>query len=594
MKTSKLTTGDPLRLLLPAPGDAGNAKPTESGALIVPAQPTTFAGAAAESLTASSSGQESSSGPTARAGLLRFEHQHLTTLPNMKAAAGVARPAIQGGPSSSLRPQAVWSTPDDPFFSLHQLQLAAGQAGAIGPLAQDLRLILQHGSLSVDLEGRTLTLHAGDSIDLPRGAELSLHSDAGAGLFLLGHPRADFDRRGRPDPEAEPKLDLAKSLVERDQGNGEGCTITVLQNDAAHPELSISLAKLGPGTTTALHALSVDERYVVERGEGIVELDGKRSYVRAGDVVHIPAKTAQRITNTGAEALAFYCACTPRFEPSTYAAVETTAPAPKPISVVPLFNGGAARPHLGKNAVVTGGNRGIGLETCRQLGAQGFHVILAARDPVAGKAAAAQLQKEGFDVEFRALDVADTASIQQFVAALSKDPKLSGALDVLVNNAGICLDAPGQTVKDLAAATAQTQATNVQGPAALTEGLLPLLARSKTKGRVINLSTALTRKDWAGTGFDIYRASKRALNEQTLRLAAKTPSISACCVNPGWVQTDMGGKTRAPDSPNLGVQSILWLATAEAPPTGAFVERAPGVELPPGMVGLASQNLLEL
>ena len=102
----------------------------------------------------------------------------------------------------------------------------------------------------------------------------------------------------------------------------ERCVITELLNDPRDPAASLAEARVPPGVTTELHALDVDERYVLTAGQGRLELDGVAHDLRAGDAALIPAGTAQRIANTGAEALVFLCLCTPRFRPEGYRPLE--------------------------------------------------------------------------------------------------------------------------------------------------------------------------------------------------------------------------------------------------------------------------------
>lgn len=104
---------------------------------------------------------------------------------------------------------------------------------------------------------------------------------------------------------------------------GERCFITELHNCAASPEASLAVARVEPGVTTQLHALDgVTERYIVRRGEGLLEVDGERRELHVGDQYVIPAGAAQRITNTGPGDLEFYCLCTPRFFPASYRNLE--------------------------------------------------------------------------------------------------------------------------------------------------------------------------------------------------------------------------------------------------------------------------------
>jgi mannose-6-phosphate isomerase-like protein (cupin superfamily) len=103
----------------------------------------------------------------------------------------------------------------------------------------------------------------------------------------------------------------------------ERCFITELMNAGASPEVSLAVARVERGVTTQLHRLvGVTERYIVRKGEGEIEIDGMRRQLRAGDQAVIPAGTAQRIENTGAGDLEFYCLCTPRFMPACYVSLE--------------------------------------------------------------------------------------------------------------------------------------------------------------------------------------------------------------------------------------------------------------------------------
>jgi mannose-6-phosphate isomerase-like protein (cupin superfamily) len=99
----------------------------------------------------------------------------------------------------------------------------------------------------------------------------------------------------------------------------ERCYILETWNDVSDPGLSLARARVVPGVETALHALAVDERYVIESGRGRVQIEGlEPTDVSAGDVVLIPRGRTQRIRNDGPEDLVFLCICTPRFEPRHY------------------------------------------------------------------------------------------------------------------------------------------------------------------------------------------------------------------------------------------------------------------------------------
>jgi mannose-6-phosphate isomerase-like protein (cupin superfamily) len=103
----------------------------------------------------------------------------------------------------------------------------------------------------------------------------------------------------------------------------ERCFITELHNTPASPEASLAVARVKPGTITQLHRLDgVSERYIVRRGEGVLEVDGTRQLLKTGDQAVIPAGAAQRIENTGTGDLEFYCLCVPRFLPDSYVNLE--------------------------------------------------------------------------------------------------------------------------------------------------------------------------------------------------------------------------------------------------------------------------------
>ena len=140
-----------------------------------------------------------------------------------------------------------------------------------------------------------------------------------------------------------------------------------------------------------------------------------------------------------------------------------------------------------RTAVVTGGNRGIGLEVCRQLAGRGLRVVLASRDLDRGRAVAAELVRQGLEVEARALDVADAASAEAFVHGVVSD--LGGA-DVLVNNAAILQDEDGDVLTiDIATFRASLE-TNALGALRLCQLLVPDM-RTRRYGRVVNVSSGV-------------------------------------------------------------------------------------------------------
>jgi NAD(P)-dependent dehydrogenase (short-subunit alcohol dehydrogenase family) len=227
-------------------------------------------------------------------------------------------------------------------------------------------------------------------------------------------------------------------------------------------------------------------------------------------------------------------------------------------------------------AVVTGANRGIGLEICRQLGRRGgIRVYLTARNEAKGNAAAQTLRDEGIDVEFYPLDVTSEQSVKLFAGWLEGTCK---RCDILVNNAGILADPRGSRFLDSRPATyRQTLETNVFGPLLLIQALVPLMMKNRY-GRIVNISSAQGQLSDMGVGTPAYRISKAALNALTCVLAAELTGsgilVNSMC--PGWVRTDMGGPG-APRTVQQGADTAIWLATL--PDNGAsggfFRDRMP-------------------
>jgi NAD(P)-dependent dehydrogenase (short-subunit alcohol dehydrogenase family) len=219
-------------------------------------------------------------------------------------------------------------------------------------------------------------------------------------------------------------------------------------------------------------------------------------------------------------------------------------------------------------AVVTGANRGIGLEICRQLAQAGMHVILTARDEAKGKAAAKKL-----GVESHPLDVDSDESVKAFARWIEDT---HGRCDVLVNNAGVMLDPRGSRVLDSKIETYRdTLETNLLGPLRMIQAIAPLM-KKQGYGRIVNMSSGQGQLSEMGVGTPAYRVSKTALNALTRTTAADLHGtgilVNAMC--PGWVRTDMGG-SGAPRSVEQGADTAVWLATlpAEGPSGGYFRDR---------------------
>jgi NAD(P)-dependent dehydrogenase (short-subunit alcohol dehydrogenase family) len=226
--------------------------------------------------------------------------------------------------------------------------------------------------------------------------------------------------------------------------------------------------------------------------------------------------------------------------------------------------------HMQQVALITGANKGLGLEIARQLGQQGLTVVLGARQ---GKAAApaAALRAEGLDAHDITLDVTSAADIATLPTFFETQ---FGRLDVLVNNAGVQLDDGFDVSPD---ALRQTYEANVIGPYAITQALLPLL-RQAPAGRIVNQSsilgslTAISQGQggsWATPG---YTSSKAALNMLTVVLAQHLAgtNIKVNAAHPGWVKTDLGGDN-APLSVAEGAKTAVRLALLPADgPTGGY------------------------
>jgi NAD(P)-dependent dehydrogenase (short-subunit alcohol dehydrogenase family) len=208
--------------------------------------------------------------------------------------------------------------------------------------------------------------------------------------------------------------------------------------------------------------------------------------------------------------------------------------------------------------LVTGANKGIGLEICRQLARAGHRVILSARSAERGERAVKDLARDSLKVEFLLLDTSDEGSIHKAARELKQRIK---ALHVLINNAAILDTWQGTILEAKAADLRDTFITNTIGPVLLTQALLPLLEAGKPS-RVINVSSQLGSVQNMSDGWAGYGISKAALNAATRKLAqALAPrGISVNAASPGWVRTEMGTDS-APLTVEHGAKNIIRLIT---------------------------------
>ena len=231
-----------------------------------------------------------------------------------------------------------------------------------------------------------------------------------------------------------------------------------------------------------------------------------------------------------------------------------------------------------KVALITGANKGIGLETARQLGKLGVTILVGARDLAKGEEAAEVLRGIGVDARAVKLDVvsdADRVAVAKYIE------KEFGRLDILINNAGVMLD--GRTGNETSTTSEkilrETFETNFFAVVALTQKILPLLRKSEA-GRIVNLSSVLASLTLHATkGSPIYDAktfaydaSKAALNSFTIHLAHELSDtmIKVNSAHPGWVKTDMGGEGAQMEIVD-GARTSVQLATLpEDGPTGGY------------------------
>ena len=233
---------------------------------------------------------------------------------------------------------------------------------------------------------------------------------------------------------------------------------------------------------------------------------------------------------------------------------------------------------MNKIALVTGANKGLGLETARQLGAEGVKVLMASRNKERGMEAVATLKDEGLDVEFVQLEVNNEAEANALVQYIETT---YGKLDILVNNAGIMHSGEPNGVNSSENVSQEvlreTFDVNFFSLVSLTQKLLPLIKKSEA-GSIVNVSSILgsntvqsdESSPWSGIKPFAYNSSKAALNAFTVHLAAalKDTNIKVNSAHPGWVKTDLGGKNAPLEAPE-GAKTSVSLSAADY--TGKFI-----------------------
>jgi NAD(P)-dependent dehydrogenase (short-subunit alcohol dehydrogenase family) len=218
-------------------------------------------------------------------------------------------------------------------------------------------------------------------------------------------------------------------------------------------------------------------------------------------------------------------------------------------------------------AVVTGAARGIGLEVARVLSARGWTIVAGARDLDALAEVTSDFATPVVPAHLDVTDDDHVAALDELLA------QFDGGVQALVNNAGIVTDGWSASVLDAPLEVFRsTWETNALGALRVTRAVLPHLRRSASPGRIVNVSSGMGQLAEMGGRSPAYRTSKTLLNALTRILAAELDDeVFVASVCPGWVRTDMGGDS-APRSVEQGADTIVWLASGDAPdaPTGLF------------------------
>jgi NAD(P)-dependent dehydrogenase (short-subunit alcohol dehydrogenase family) len=218
-------------------------------------------------------------------------------------------------------------------------------------------------------------------------------------------------------------------------------------------------------------------------------------------------------------------------------------------------------------AIVTGAERGLGLAVSRALAARGFTVIPTSRDIKLARQVANELVKAGGQAIPYQVDVIDDKSVEKFATQLTSNVERA---DLLINNAGICIDTVDQASLTSLDLVRDTLETNLFGAWRMCKAFLPLMVE-RGHGRIINISSKMGQLETMGTTSPGYRVSKTALNALTCMLAAEVEGTGVLVnsVEPGWMKTEMGGPD-APRSAEDGAETVIWAATSNSVGTGCF------------------------
>ena len=223
--------------------------------------------------------------------------------------------------------------------------------------------------------------------------------------------------------------------------------------------------------------------------------------------------------------------------------------------------------------LVTGSNRGIGLELVRQCAARGDHVIACCRDPAGATELAALAQASAGAIDVRALDVADADSVADLRIALGTRP-----IDVLINNAGV-LGPDNARLQINLDAFAETLAVNTLGPLRMARAFslnLHDAGADGTPGKIVTITSQMGSMTYGSADRMAYRASKAAVNKVMQCLAAdlRQMGVAVLLLHPGWVRTDMGGPGADISAQESAAGILARIDALTLAGTGAFLDHA--------------------